>query len=108
MASKNNTRQPNLFFEITKGLFREKLTLGLLFSIFVSAIGVVMVTDASRAEVIAQDKLLQEKDELDLAWGYLVVEGEFYAQHARVEDIARKKLGMKRPERKDEKVVTLR
>ncbi|MEI4548408.1 MULTISPECIES: cell division protein FtsL [Pseudoalteromonas] len=107
MASKNNTRQPNLFIEITKGLFREKVTLGLLFSIFASAFAVVMVTDASRAEVIKQDTLLQQKDELDLAWGYLVVESEFYAQHARVEDIAKKKLDMKRPERKDEKLVVL-
>ena len=107
MASKNNTRQPNLFIEIAKGLFREKFTLGLLFSIFASAIAVVLITDASRAEVIKQDQLLQQKDELDLAWGYLVVESEFYAQHARVEDIAKKNLDMKRPERKDEKLVVL-
>ena len=107
MVSKNNTRQPNLFIEIAKGLFREKFTLGLLFSIFASAIAVVLITDASRAEVIKQDQLLQQKDELDLAWGYLVVESEFYAQHARVEDIAKKKLDMKRPERKDEKLVVL-
>ena len=66
-----------------------------------------MVTDASRTEVIKQDQLLQQKDKLDLGWGYLVVESEFYAQHARVEDIAKKKLNMKRPERKDEKLVIL-
>lgn len=107
MNSKNNTRQPNLFAEILKGLFREKLTLGLLFLIFVTTLSQVYVTNQTRHEVMQRDQLLQQKDELDQAWGYLVVESEFYAQHARVEDIARDKLDMKRPERKDEKVVSL-
>lgn len=107
MSQQNTIRQPNLFAEIIKGLFREKLTLGLLFFIFITAISVVQVTNATRLEVIKQDKLLQQRDELDLAWGYLVVETEFYSQHARIEDIARQKLNMKRPERKDEKVVVL-
>ena len=106
MSQKKAIRQPNLFAEIMKGLFREKLTLGLLFLILVSALSVVHFTNASRLEVIKQDKLLEQRDELDLEWGYLVVESEFYSQHARIEDIARQQLKMKRPERKDEKVVT--
>ena len=107
MATKSTVRQPNLFIEIVAGIFKEKITLLLLVLIFITAITVIMVTDASRAEVIKHDQLLQQKDELDLGWGYLVVESEFYAQHARVEDVAKKKLNMKRPERKDEKLVIL-
>ncbi|MBE0365020.1 cell division protein FtsL [Pseudoalteromonas ulvae UL12] len=68
---------------------------------------VVQVTHLSRQELIQQDKLLQQRDEYDLQWRYLLVEQEFYAQHARIEDIASKKLQMKRPDSKDEQVVIL-
>ncbi len=107
MSSKKNVRSPNLFVEIAKGLLREKVTMGLLFIIFVTAISVVQVTHASRQELITQDRLLQQRDELDLEWRYLVVEEEFYAQHVRIEDIARTKLQMKRPKSIDEQVVIL-
>ncbi|OUL57579.1 cell division protein FtsL [Pseudoalteromonas ulvae] len=107
MSQKPIMRQPNLFAEIVGGLFREKFTSGLLFLILVSALAVVQVTHLSRQELIQQDKLLQQRDEYDLQWRYLLVEQEFYAQHARIEDIASKKLQMKRPDSKDEQVVIL-
>jgi len=104
---KNNARQPNLFAEILKGFFKEKIVCLLLFLIFVSALSVVQVTYASRQELITQDELLQQRDDLDLQWRYLLVEQEFYAQHVRIEEIAKTKLGMKRPQSKDEQVVIL-
>ena len=107
MSQKPIIRQPNLFAEIAGKLFREKFTSGLLFLILLSALAVVQVTHFSRQALMQQDKLLQQRDELDLEWRYLLVEQEFYAQHARIEAIASKNLQMKRPDSKDEQVVML-
>ncbi|CAM4119998.1 cell division protein FtsL [Pseudoalteromonas byunsanensis] len=105
--SKHIDRQPKLFVEIIQGLLANKLTLFLLLSIFVTALAVVQVTHLTRAQLISQDELLQQRDELDLEWRYLLVEEEFYSQHARIEEIAKTQLNMKRPTSKDEQVVVL-
>ena len=109
MNTKANHRQPpNLFFEIIKGLGANKLTLALLVTIFVSGFSVVQVTHLARGQLIEQDKLLQERDELDLEWRYLLVEEEFYSQHARIEEVATSQLKMKRPTSQDEQVIILK
>jgi cell division protein FtsL len=100
-------RQPKLFLEILQGLFANKLTLFLLLLIFGSALAVVQVTHLTRQQLIAQDELLQQRDELDLEWRYLLVEEEFYSQHSRIEEIAKTQLNMKRPTSKDEQVVVV-
>jgi len=100
-------RQPKLFLEMLAGLFANKLTLLLLLLIFVSALVVVQVTHFARQQLIDQDVLLQQRDELDLQWRYLLVEEEFYSQHARIEEVAKTQLKMKRPTSKDEQVVVL-
>ncbi|MBD1581006.1 cell division protein FtsL [Pseudoalteromonas sp. S16_S37] len=105
--SKNIDRQPKLFLEIIQGLFANKLTVFLLLLIFATSLAVVQVTHLTRQQLIAQDELLQQRDELDLEWRYLLVEEEFYSQHARIEEIAKTQLNMKRPTSKDEQVVVL-
>ncbi|NOU51840.1 cell division protein FtsL [Pseudoalteromonas sp. JBTF-M23] len=105
--SKNIDRQPKLFVEIMQGLFANKFTAFLLLLIFITALAVVQVTHLTRQQLIAQDELLQQRDELDLEWRYLLVEEEFYSQHARIEEIAKTQLNMKRPTSKDEQVVVL-
>ncbi|CAM4184110.1 cell division protein FtsL [Pseudoalteromonas ostreae] len=107
MKAKANHRQPNLFLEIIKGLGTNKLTSALLVVIFVSSLSVVQVTHFARQELIEQDQLLQERDELDLEWRYLLVEEEFYSQHARIEEIAIEQLQMKRSTSQDEQVIIL-
>ena len=108
MSKKANHRHsPNLFLEIIKGLGANKLTLILLVTIFVSSLCVVQVTHITRGQLIEQDVLLQERDELDLEWRYLLVEEEFYSQHARIEDVATSQLKMKRPTSHDEQVIIL-
>ncbi len=67
----------------------------------------VQITHLTRQQLIEQDKLLQQRDELDLEWRYLIVEEEFYSQHARIEEVAISQLDMKRPTSKDEQVVVL-
>ena len=108
MKAKAVNRQPNLFVEIFKGLGANKLTLALLVVMFASSLSVVQVTHLARQQLITQDKLLQERDELDLEWRYLLVEEEFYSQHARIEEVATMQLEMKRPTSQDEQVVILR
>ncbi|BBN80346.1 cell division protein FtsL [Pseudoalteromonas sp. A25] len=105
--SKNTDRQPKLFLEIIQGLLANKLTVFLLLLIFATALAVVQVTHLTRQQLIAQDELLQQRDELDLEWRYLLVEEEFYSQHARIEEIAKTQLNMKRPTSKDEQVVVI-
>jgi cell division protein FtsL len=107
MNTKANHRQPNLFLEILKGLGANKLTSALLVVIFASSFAVVQVTHSARAQLIKQDTLLQERDELDLEWRYLLVEEEFYSQHARIEEIATTQLQMKRPTSQDEQVIII-
>ena len=107
MKPKANHRQPNLFVEVLKGLGANKLTSALLVVIVASSLSVVQVTHYARQELIAQDQLLQERDELDLEWRYLLVEEEFYSQHARIEEIATMQLEMKRPTSQDEQVIIL-
>ncbi|CCQ10353.1 Cell division protein FtsL [Pseudoalteromonas luteoviolacea B = ATCC 29581] len=107
MNQKAQLRQPNLFVEIFKGLFEHKFVAFLLVLIFFSSLSLVQVTHLTRQQLIEQDKLLQQRDELDLEWRYLVVEEEFYSQHARIEEVAINQLGMKRPTSKDEQVVVL-
>ena len=108
MSNKANHRQPpNLFFEIIKGLGINKLTLALLVVIFVSSLTVVQITHLARGQLIEQDMLLQERDELDLEWRYLLVEEELYSQHARIEEVAITQLKMKRPTSQDEQVIVL-
>lgn len=107
MSKKASYRQPNLFLEIIKGLGANKITLTLLVVIFASSLSVVQVTHLSRAQLIEQDSLLQERDELDLEWRYFLVEEEFYSQHARIEEVATSQLEMKRPTSQDEQVIIL-
>ena len=105
MSKKASYRQPNLFFEILKGLGGNKLTSALLVVIFASSFAVVQTTHLARGQLIQQDQLLQERDELDLEWRYLLVEEEFYSQHVRIEEVATSQLKMKRPTRQDEQVI---
>jgi cell division protein FtsL len=107
MTPNAQLRQPNLFREIIKGLFEHKFVAFLLVLIFISSLSVVQVTHLTRQQLIQQDKLLQQRDELDLAWRYMVVEEQFYSQHARIEEVAVSQLNMKRPTSKDEQVVVL-
>jgi cell division protein FtsL len=106
MSKKASYRQPNLFFEIIKGLGANKLTSALLVVILASSLTLVQITHLARGQLIEQDSLLQQRDELDLEWRYLVEE-EFYSQHARIEEVAISQLKMKRPTSQDEQVIIL-
>lgn len=81
--------------------------MGLLFLNVATAFAVVHWAQLNRQMVIQQDVLLQQRDDIDLRWRHLLLEQRALAEHSRVEQIAREKLGMSRPSTEEEVVVTL-
>ncbi|NVK26217.1 MAG: cell division protein FtsL [Gammaproteobacteria bacterium] len=92
---------------ILKDISKYKLTILLLIINVVTAVAVVHWAQLNRQMVIQQDVLLQQRDDIDHHWRLLLLEQRSLAEHSRVENIARERLGMKRPTTDEEVVVTL-
>jgi cell division protein FtsL len=99
--------EANLAKYIFQDLSKYKLTMGLLLLNVVVAMAVVHWAQLNRQMVIQQDVLLQQRDDIDLRWRHLLLEQRALAEHSRVEQIARERLGMDRPTTEAEVVVTL-
>lgn len=69
-----------------------------------SAIGVVYTKYVSRKLFVELQALRAERDVIDIEWNRLQLELGAWANHARIEQAAREKLGMRVP-RADEIVV---
>lgn len=95
----------NVLKEILFDLFRHKLVVLLILLNTVTAFSIIQVTHNSRATVIQQDKLMQQRDELEIEWRHLTLEQRTFSEHSRVEDIAKKDLDMYRPDAKDEVII---
>ncbi|HLF98617.1 MAG TPA: cell division protein FtsL [Methylococcaceae bacterium] len=66
----------------------------------ISAIGVVYAKHRARVLFVEVQKLEQEIEALQTEWGQLRLEQNTWAEHGRIERIARSRLGMEMPERK--------
>lgn len=101
----------NIEGDLVKYIFQDiskyKLTVGLLLLNVFMAMAVVHWAQLNRQMVIQQDVLLQQHDDIDLRWRHLLLEQRALAEHSRVEQIARERLGMARPTTDAEVVVTL-
>jgi cell division protein FtsL len=64
-----------------------------------SALGVVYAKHQSRIDFIRLQSLHAERDQMAIEWGRLQLEQSTLAQHARIEEIASRKLGMTLPDR---------
>ncbi len=73
------------------------LTLMLTLLVLGSALGVVYTTHESRKLFVELQVLQGVRDELNIEWGRLLLEQSTLATPTRVENIARRKLGMKPP-----------
>jgi cell division protein FtsL len=71
---------------------------GLLLAMLVSAVGVVQAKHESRALLNELQHLRVEQDRLDTEWSQLQLEESAWANHGRIEQIARERLGMREPE----------
>ncbi|MGK0674306.1 MAG: cell division protein FtsL [Halothiobacillaceae bacterium] len=72
-----------------------------------SAIGVVQAEHRERKYVLAQERALQHRDELEIEWERLQLEEAALAAHGRVDTIARERLRMA-PPRHDAVIMVVR
>ena len=71
----------------------------LLVIVVVSALGVVYTKYRSRMLFAEVQRLEQELDAYEVEWGQLQLEQNTWAEHSRIERLARSKLGMILPQR---------
>lgn len=74
-----------------------RLNLILLAIVLVSALGAVSTSHRARKLFIEFEREQQRMRALEVEWGQLQLEQSTWATHARVEQIARDKLGMHPP-----------
>ncbi len=98
-------RRINLALEILHDLGRHKFQVLLALAIVGTALTVVVVTNQTRGLTSQHNELQDERDKLDIEWRHLLLEQNALAEHSRVSDIARQKLGMARPSPLSEKLV---
>ena len=78
--------------------------LGLL--VMMSAVGVIYAKHENRKLFVQLQALEKERDQMNVEWGQLQLEQGTWATSSRVENIARKRLGMEMP--KSESVIIIR
>jgi len=70
------------------------LAVMLLAEVMTSAVGVIYAKHRNRMLYVELSRLQQQRDELNTDWGRLQLEQSTWATHSRIENVARKKLGM--------------
>jgi len=70
----------------------------LSFAVVASAIASVYARHEARQQFTELQRLNAERDELAVEWGRLQIEQSTWSTHARVESLARKKMGMRSPD----------
>ena len=74
------------------------LFISLVLAIFISALYVVMAQNKARVLFVEIQELESERNHLNEDWTRLLLEQSTWATDARVEEVARTKLGMKLPD----------
>lgn len=62
-----------------------------------SAMALVYTKHESRKLFVELEELTQERDNLNIEWGQLQIEQSTWAQHARIEQVAKDDLSLVRP-----------
>ncbi|MDH3715695.1 MAG: cell division protein FtsL [Gammaproteobacteria bacterium] len=70
-----------------------------------TALGVVYTQHVSRSLVVQLQEQKQGRDDLNIEWSRLLLERSTWATHARVERLARERLGMHTPSFAEMEVV---
>lgn len=99
--------QLNLARIVLQDLWQHKWILLLGMLVLGNAVAVVYTSHISRTQTSELDKLLQERDRLDIEWRNLLLEEQSQAEHSRITRIATKELDMIRPLPNEEVVVRL-
>ena len=93
-----------LFTDLARHPVRVLLFLALL----VSAGLVILSAHHNRQMSIAIERLMQEKDQLDVEWRHLVLEQSALTEHNRIEALVKSELNMHRPVPSEEVVVRIK
>lgn len=81
-----------------------RFNLILLAVVLISALAVVSTNHRARKLVIEYEREQERMRALEVEWGQLQLEQSTWATHARVEEIARQRLGMRPP--KPSQIIT--
>jgi cell division protein FtsL len=81
-----------------------RLNLILLAMVLISALAVVSTNHRARKLVIEYEREQERMRALEVEWGQLQLEQSTWATHARIEEIARQRLGMHPP--KPNQIIT--
>ncbi|KMT65718.1 hypothetical protein XM47_08000 [Catenovulum maritimum] len=104
----DKSRQVNLATAVLLDWWQNKVLVVLILSVLASAYGVIYYAWSNRQLNSEMQKLLEEKDKLDIDWRHMLLEHNALSEHSRVEHIARGQLGMVRPSGEQEKVIKIK
>jgi cell division protein FtsL len=74
-------------------------------AVLASALGVVYGKQEARNRFNELQKLITQRDDLDIEWGQLQLEQSTWATHGRVEQVAHDDLGMVTPQASELRIV---
>lgn len=98
----------NLFSFVVADLARHPVRVLLFLALLVSAGLVILSAHHNRQMSIAIERLMQEKDQLDVEWRHLVLEQSALTEHNRIEALVKSELNMHRPLPSEEVVVRIK
>lgn len=101
----DNERSSLVSIIVSDLLSHAKLPLVLLIAVLVSAIFVVTTVHHTRLLIAERERLVLEKDALDIEWRNLILEENALGEHSRVERIATKKLKMQDVDMYEENII---
>ncbi len=76
---------------------RSIFCLSLILLVFISALAIVLTRHQSRKLFVELQALEKQRDAMDEEWGQLQLEQATWGTHVRIEELARRKLGMTVP-----------
>jgi len=103
-----HTTNFNLFSFVAADLARHPVRVLLFLALLVSAGLVILSAHHNRQMSIAIERLMQEKDQLDVEWRNLVLEQSALTEHNRIEALVKSELNMHRPLPSEEVVVRIK
>jgi len=69
----------------------------LIAAVFLSALAVIDARHENRLLFAQLQQLRQQRDQINIEWGQLLLEQSTWSTHARIEQMATQKLGMEMP-----------
>ncbi|MCU4674219.1 cell division protein FtsL [Catenovulum sp. 2E275] len=101
----DKSRQPGLVSSIISDWLEHKITIALLLFVLASAYAVIYYAWNNRQLNTELQRLLEDKDKLDIDWRHMLLENNVLSEHNRVEQIAKDKLNMQRPSGEQEIII---